>query len=310
MEERIMSNALQLDKHGNRLDIDPFIDEPMTQKQWENIVPYKAEPEINTVRAELEAEIEQNKIEHKSRLDKFIEDNTPSPKGTGDITKVWDVPIPSHNDHLNNKDVDYAIYGGLTLFSNYGGIYNTEAQRYIYKNKINDEKEILLDMCNTSESTLKRNLNKLKKIKIKDNLPLVSTENTPNGVVYKLNYAVEDKYYVTIPSDILNYLIKTSNSNMIRLYVFFKVQLANGSKEMQRDYINSYLGYKVGKGNNDALTLMTNDLVAKGLLTKTERVEFFYDEEKGREIPKTLVTYGLNTDSYWREYQKGLTQRL
>ena len=54
---------------------------------------------------------------------------------------------------------------------------------------------------------------------------------------------------------------------------------------------------------------MTNDLVAKGLITKTEERVVFYDEVRDREIPKTIITYGLTTDEEWREYQKSLTKR-
>lgn len=253
---------------------------------------------INNYKKMLEAEIEANKIDEKNKLDLWIEENTPK---KGIVTKeVWNVPIPSHNDYLKNKDVDYSIYSGLSLISNYGGkANNMETQRYIYKNAL-DYKEVA-DVCNVSESTVKRALNKLKKVKIDGNfVTLVSAENTPNGVVYKLNYGVDDKYYVTIPNNTLQYLIDTSNSNMIKLYVFFKVQLANGSKEMQREFIADALGFKRdSKIMLDKISNMTTDLVAKGLITKTERREVFYDEKTNREIPKTLIRYELTTYEQW-----------
>lgn len=257
-------------------------------------------------KAIIKAQMGAEKLEQNNRLDKFIYDNTPK---KGVIKKeFWDVPMPSHNDYLNNKDVDLSIYGGIMLESNYGGIYNTEAQRYLYKNKL-DNKEIA-NMCNVSESTVKRAFNKLKKAKIGDSEPLITTENTPNGIVYKLNYAVDDRYYVTIPNDILQYLIDTSNNNMIKLYVFFKVQLAKGSKQMQREFIANGIGLNgSSKKALDGLSNLTNDLVAKGLIVKSERVEFFYDEIKGREVPKTLITYGLTADESWREYQRSLTTK-
>ncbi len=252
------------------------------------------------------AQMERDKIDQRDRLREFIDANTPN---KGVTTKeFWDVPMPSHNEYLKNKDVDFNVYGGLMLESNYGGIYNTESQRYIYKNKL-DNKEIA-NMCNISESTVKRAFNKLKKVKIEDKEPLITTENTPNGIVYKLNYAVDDKYYVTIPNDILQYLIDTTNNNMIKLYVFFKVQLANGSKQMQREFIANAIGLNgSSKKALDVISNMTNSLVANGLITKTERVEFFYDETKDREVPKTLITYGLVGDEHWREYQRSLTKK-
>lgn len=254
--------------------------------------------EIQMERELLIAQIEREETETKNAIDKWVEENTPK---KGIVTKeVWNVPIPSHNDYIKNKDVDFSIYSGLSLVSKYGGkANNMETQRYIYKNAL-DFKEVA-DVCNVSESTVKRALNKLKKVKIDGNfVTLVSAENTPNGVVYKLNYGVDDKYYVTIPNNTLQYLIDTSNSNMIKLYVFFKVQLANGSKEMQREFIADALGFKRNsKIMLDKISNMTTDLVAKGLITKTERREVFYDEKTNREIPKTLIRYELTTYEQW-----------
>lgn len=246
----------------------------------------------------LEAEIEAEKIDKQNKLDMWVEDNTPK-KGVV-TTEVWNVPIPSHNDYIKNKDVDYLIYSELSVNSKYGGkANNMETQRYIYKNAL-DYKEVA-DVCNVSESTVKRAFSRLKKVKVDGNfVTLISTENTPNGIVYKLNYGVDDKYYVTIPNNTLQYLIDTSNSNMIKLYVFFKVQLANGSKEMQREFIADALGFNTSNIKMlDKVSNMTKDLMAKGLLTKTERVEFFYDEKTNREIPKTLIRYSLTTYEQW-----------
>lgn len=250
---------------------------------------------------------EAERIERQNRIQKLIEDNTPK---KGVVTKeVWDVPIPSHNNYLRDKNADYTVYSGISLVSNFGGMYNMETQRYIYKNKL-DFKE-MAEVCNISESTVKRSFNKLKNVKIEGYDPLIATENTPNGVVYKLNYGVDDKYYVTIPNDILQYLIKTSNSNMIKLYVFLKVQLKDGSKQMQREFIADHLGFNSKSSKAlDNVSEMTTDLVAKGLLIKTERFEFFYDEINKREIPKKLVTYELTTDEYWRYYKATLTKKV
>lgn len=257
--------------------------------------------ELERERASIMAQMEIEQTEKQTLIDKWVEENTPK---KGAVTKeVWNVPIPSHNDYINNKDVDYSVYSGLSLISNYGGkANNMETQRYIYKNAL-DFKEVA-DVCNVSESTVKRALNKLKKVKIDGNfVTLISTENTPNGVVYKLNYGVDDKYYVTIPNNILQYLIDTSNSNMIKLYVFFKVQLAKGSKEMQREFIADALGFKRdSKIMLDKISNMTTDLVAKGLITKSERIEVFYDEKNNREIPKKLIRYELTTYEQWVEH--------
>lgn len=284
----------KIDEFGNRIGIDIF---GLFDEELENRNEELKEKELQEARTEvIEANI--NSLE--------VEGSTSNTNADADVNNSsWSVPIPSHNDYISNKDVDYNIYSGLMLMSNYDSNNNKlDNTRYIYKNKFNN-KELAI-MCKVSESTIKRNMNKLRKAIIGDVAPLVTTENTPNGIVYKLNYSIDDRYYVTIPNDMLRYLINTSNSHMIKLYVFFKVQLANGSKQIQRDYISSSLGYKICKQNNDVISDMTKGLVAHGLIRKSERLEFFYDEVKDRQVPKTLVTYELVPDEEWRIFHKKL----
>lgn len=242
-------------------------------------------------------------------FDEFLERMKPK---KGVITKeVWDVPLPSHNGYLRNKNIDYNLLGGLTLMSNFDNLQNRcEGNRYMYKNSFDTEE--MSALCGISESTIKRNFNKLKRALPKEDAEkaLLSVENTPNGAVYKINFATEGKYFVTIPSDVLHYLIKATNKEVIKLYVFFKVQLANGSKQMQREFIAESLGMnKDSLRQLDNISLLTNSLVAHGLLTKSSRVEVFWDEVSQREVPKTLITYGLTTHEEWLEYYKELTKK-
>lgn len=287
-----MEKIKDIDQYGNRIGLDLFNED--------------IKNEVLKEKELIEARAEAKEVAKETAKDLFND----VPETGADTTedggsKVWAVPVPSHNEYISCKDVDYSIYGGLLLMSNFDKVNNLEAQRYIYKNKFSTKE--LASLTGVSEVTIKRNMSKLKKAKIEGAEPLVTIENTPNGAVYKLNYSVGDKYYTTISSDVLKYLIDTANSNMIRLYVFFKVQLKEGRKQIQRDFICSSLGYKVGKGNNDLISNMTTGLMAHGLIKKYERVEFFYDEKKGREVPKTLVSYELVPEDKWREYKEGLT---
>lgn len=240
-------------------------------------------------------------------FEEFIKRNTPQ---KGVVTKeIWEVPLPSHNGYLSNKDVDYNLLGGLILMSNFDGLQNRyEGNRYMYKNSFDTEG--IQSLCGISESTVKRNFNKLKRALPKEDAEkaLITVENTEHGAVYKINFATEGKYFVTIPSVILHYLVKATNKEVIRLYVFFLVQLANGPKQMQREYIADAIG--INKDSTKALdnvSLLTNSLVAHGLLTKSSRVEFFFDGE--REVPKTLVTYGLTTFEEFMEHYNSLTKK-
>ena len=275
------------------------------------------EREKEIIRAKAKAEAE----EKKEKVNQWVKENSPTAKGSGDPNAVWHVPITSHFDHLKNKDINMCTLGGLTLISKYGGKAHNMNERYIYKNDL-DFNELAV-ASNVSESTAKRHFNKLKKIAIEGNKPLISTENTSNGIVYKINYATakldeygdpsKNRYYTTIESDLLKYLIDNTNDNVIKLYVFFKVHLIQDdqyiTKEMQREYLASGIGFKTTKIMCDKISTMTSGLVAHGLLFKEEKLEFVYDETKGREVPKTKVRYKLASYDQWLNYQKELDQK-
>lgn len=286
-----MEKIKDIDQYGNRIGLDLFNEDIKNE--------VLKEKELIEARAEA-------KEVAKDLFNAVPETGADTPEDGG--SKVWAVPMPSHNEYIKSKDVDFIVYGGLMLMSNFDKLNNIESQRYIYKNKFSNKE--VADMVEVSESTIKRNMNKLKKAIIEGKDPLVTLENTSNGLVYKLNYSVDDKYYVTIANDLLKYLIRTSNNNMIKLYILLKVQLADGRKQMQREYLANAIGLKgESKKAQETISDMTTDLVAKGLLKKYSKVEFFYDEKKGREVPKTLVSYELVSEDDWRKYKDSLTTK-
>lgn len=263
--------------------------------------------ETRALRTELFGEVEERTetAAHDRKVESFEEWVKRLQPQRGVITKEnWDVPIPSHNGYMQNKNVDYNLLGGVMLMSNFDGLQNKfERNRYIYSNNFNHEE--LQALCGIGRATLYRNFSKLRKTVPTKNAhkPLISVENTENGAVYKINYATEGKYFVTIPSDILKYLIKHIDKEEMRMYVFMKVQLANGSKQMQREFIADSLGMnKSSERQLKNVTKYTNTLVTNGLITKSSRIEFFWDEIHEREIPKTLVTYSLCTDEEVRQH--------
>ena len=57
----------------------------------------------------------------------------------GEITKeVFNLPMPSSKDFLNNKNVNVKTYGAIMLKSNWGGKFLNQTDRYLYKNKFDE----------------------------------------------------------------------------------------------------------------------------------------------------------------------------
>lgn len=241
--------------NNNNLDIFGL---PMdTIYNRENNYGIDTEREKAIIRAEAKAEKE-------ATLDldrQWKEENTPK---KGIVTKeVWDVPMPTHKDIMMSK-LDYQFLGAVLLNSNYGGkANNMYGERFIYKNKLwalDDEENVpkIAKELRISESTFKRKVKALLDTK----LGIVEICNNEDGeVFYKIKYATDYKYFITIKSDMLDRLITSTNSNMIKLYALMCYNLTesvmneDGSysykyirKQMTYDYMAENIG--LSKGTN------------------------------------------------------------
>lgn len=197
--------------------------------------------EIQRERELILAEIEANKLDEKNILDEWIEANTPK---KGIVTKeIWDVPIPTHKD-IMMSDLDYQFLGAVLLNSNYGGkANNMYGERFIYKNKLwalDDEENVpkIAKELKISESTFKRRVKTLLNVK----LGIVEICNNEDGeIFYKIKYATDYKYFITIKSDMLDRLITSTNSNMIKLYALMHYNLTESVMAEDGTYSYKYI---------------------------------------------------------------------
>ena len=147
---------------------------------------------------------------------------------------VWDVCMNTESKYLGNKDVNYKWYALLNVNSNMknentptkeGGTYGyaeAEEHRYIYENYIRSSMKLLEEMSDTKQKAVLRNIKKLAKVSGE----LVTIDETDEGeTVYKIynktSYNKEThkfNKYVLIPSDILKFLVRGTNSNVIKIY--------------------------------------------------------------------------------------------
>lgn len=251
----------------------------------------------------------------------YKKDNTPT---KGVITKdIWDVPIPSNKDILTNKNVDMIHLGAVLLDSNYGGSNNMNS-RYIYKAKLwNNKLEVTNEDGTTEVIDLYEGKDKLPVIAHKLGMSLATFRrrlkalldtklglfevgiNADGEVFYKINYAKDNKYYVTIPSDVLEYLITVCNSNMIKFYILFKYNLTkvikddkgnfvrteNIRKQMTYDYLLENIGYSA-KLNRKKVAIMIDGLISLGLIKHYEIDTPIQTIDKKTNKIKTLTVKG------------------
>lgn len=187
-------------------------------------------------------------------------------KQNGDPIKV---PMPSDKEHIKKKGVNALNYGILTYFSNYQDTHESEiddydTHRYIYEEGIIKDKELIEQYSNTKINTFIRNARKLQKLTDGE---FVTVDNVGGRTVYRLNKGGK---YVLIERRILEVLISCTNSEVIKMYMFFKWRCGEKGDIVSRKEIASYIGYSVkscatlDKISNDIETF----LVKLGLIRK------------------------------------------
>jgi len=266
-------------------NVNPF-DEDLypicSDKEWDNNIELNQRPSKADFVAEkrrILAEAEAQNLENKNRLDKWVEENTPK---KGVVTKkIWNLPIPSHKN-IMRSDLDYQFLGAVLLNSNFGGkANNMSGERFIYKNKLwalDDEENVpkIAKELKISLSTFKRRIKALLNVK----LGIVEIANNEDGeTFYKLKYATDNKYYITINNEMLEELVTSTNSNIIKLYSLMYYNLTehikaedgsysgykNIRKQMTYDYMLENIGYST-KLNRNKVKTMLNSLRKLGFI--------------------------------------------
>ena len=164
----------------------------------------------------------------------------------GEITKeVFRLPMPSSKDFLNSKNVNVKTYGAIMLKSNWGGKFLNPSDRYLYKDKFDEVIKEVTEELNISQSTIKRQINKLKKCKIK---AIELTKNLSGDLIYRLNYGVfnEDtgqlEQFVTITNVALRILVNAYSENALRIYLFLLYKCYKGQAHIKQEEICEAIG--------------------------------------------------------------------
>jgi len=217
------------------------------------------------------------------------------------ICDEYKYPMPTFC--LKDKNYCAKEYAGLMTISNRGSYEN---HRYLYKNKFNTTE--LANDLGISRTQLERNIKKLEQL----NCNVLSIESTrENGIVYKLDYGVENATtgnthkFVTIYHPMLKTLACAFNSNAIKLYCLLNYMC----KETDFNVMdNKWLAEQIGlssksKNNLDSITEIVAQLELCGFIETRKQNIFQWDAKKGREVPQITKSYRLCTLEQWQTVQ-------
>lgn len=233
-----------------------------------------------------------------------------------DEDKIWSVPINTEPNVIGDRDMNYKILALISLYSKYKGervcdlmeydYSEIENHRYIYQDYIIENKEELEKESRNSIKTIRRNIKKLIEC---DNKVIQVCRDKNGKVFYKINpyFNPNDKSsmgnFVTIDSDILRYLINTTNSDVIKVYCIFKWLLWDNknktyiSKRVDRYWLCKQLGLNENYEKNlQKVTDILKSLQRNKLLKR--RKENILDVD-GKY--KTVYFYQMCTYDEWKE---------
>ena len=158
---------------------------------------------------------------------------------------------------------------------------------------------------------IKRNIKKLTEC----NNKVVEVCSDINGnIYYKINpYANNNEgmgKFVVINNKMLEYLIHTGNSNMIKTYCMIKVLLWDDKnkcyikRQITRDFLLKQIGLSNCEKNLQQMTDILKSLTANNFIKREKNVNV--TEVNGEGVVRIMYTYELVDDEEWFKYYKKL----
>lgn len=174
------------------------------------------------------------------------------------------LPILTNELYIKNKDIDYRLYIALLEISNFDGEkiqskrHWGEDWRYLYKNKLDEHKEQIMETLGIEESSYYKKLNKLKKANI------LIYEQIGFKIVLRLRVKYDSKEYQILNEKEIQKL-KTLSSNAIKTYLILKY---TGEQEEYKQIQLIWLSDKLGlsKKNTSTIKKYVEQLKELGLI--------------------------------------------
>lgn len=173
------------------------------------------------------------------------------------------IPISSDEKYLKNKSINYNIYLKFLYLSNFDKnkvlddvfevFEGKEKSRFLYRNKLTDNKEATEKFFDRTIQSIDRNINTMIE------LGLIEKRRIKDKLVYSIYYSTNKRKYVKLSSrattTLLNY-----DSNTIKIYVLLKYMCKDVEKQITREYIAENIG--LSSRSKKTLQMITNSLAS------------------------------------------------
>lgn len=209
----------------------------------------------------------------------------------------FELPIPTY---VINKKIDFRLLFALLLRSN-----NNTEDNYRYIDCVNLN---INDLCKELSICRKTFWNKIKYL---ESVNIITLKNATRGLVMRINYSKNGKYYITLQHEIMHHLLCNLDNNTIKVYIVLKIycDILNNKRSLTLAELCSQLGYTTNNNRNlNNMSIWTNKLEEENLIEKT-RVRIYKKNKLGKQVIDRVDTYyKIIPFIKWKEAQKKSTE--
>ena len=191
----------------------------------------------------------------------------------------FELPVPTY---VIDKKIDFRLLFALLLRSN-----NNLEDDYRYIDYESLNVNAICKELNICKKTFRN------KVKYLEDVNIITYKNTSRGLVMRINYNKDGKYYVTLQHEIMHHLLRNFNSNNIKIYIVLKIycDMLKNKRSITAAELCSQLGYATNSKNNlNNMYKWTNKLEEDNLIEKT-RSRIYWINETGKKVVERVDTY-------------------
>ena len=191
----------------------------------------------------------------------------------------FELPVPTF---VIDKKIDFKLLIALLLRSNNN---IQDDYRYLDYCKLNI-KELCMEL-DISSKTLKS------RMKYLEDKGILKYVNSSRGLILRINYNKEGKYYVKVSHATLKCLLESLSNDSIKVYFLLKIyyEIFKNNKPVTLAYLCNQLGYATNnKRNLDNMSRWSNELVEHDLVEKN-KFRIYKQNSNGKKVIERVDTY-------------------
>ena len=206
---------------------------------------------------------------------------------------IWEVPIPTFELIMSNKNIDLRLVAALILISKrdcYGRC-NEPDERYIYNNDLSIKREEIKYILGFSESTYKRKFKALRDANIIRHV--FSKKDGVTDLIYylkcKLQVGEDYKFFTTIKSDLLEDILIKTDDKSFKIYcaIKYKSFASCGIVSLTYNWFANTIGFS--SNSKDCIASALKNLQDNNFISIVEERIEHKKEVNGRMIANPII---------------------